>query len=345
MKRYLVVTLLISMLSAFLLISCAQSTPPPAPKPSPAPAPETARPKQIRFLSSSPGGAIFPAAAYWCSVISDELKLPVGAFPGNQVQNLPLVSKGEGEISYADSSVIYDAWEGNPPFKEKFRNLAFFFAQGTGATYCLVKNDSPIRTVNDLLGKKICIGFKGSGSEAMTLLQLEALGITKQKMEAAGGLFINLSLADGAAALGDGSIDANWLQTPPQKIQPAHASIEERFKLRIVPVPKETIDKITKERPYLIPEAVPGGIYKGSPQATPAIGNVTLNAVRADLPEDLVYQMLKTLYKPDVIEYTRKNFTQWVFGEIEDGIKGYAIIPMHPGAIKFFKEKGANIKQ
>lgn len=344
MKNLLVTILVAIVVVSLVLIGCESPKPSTTQVPSQTSVALPVWPKQIRFLSSSPGGAIFPAAAYWCSVLSSELKLPVGAFPGNQTQNLPLVSNGEGEISYADSSVIYDAWQGNAPFKEKFRNLAFFFAQGTGATYCLVKNDSPIRTVNDLLGKKICIGFKGSGSEAMTLLQLEALGITKQKMEAAGGLFINLSLADGAAALGDGSIDANWLQTPPQKIQPAHASIEERFKLRIVPVPKETIDKITKERPYLIPEVVPGGIYKGSPQPVPAIGNVTLNAVRGDLPEDLVYQMLKILYKQDVIEYTRKNFTQWVFGEIEDGIKGYNVISMHPGAIKFFKEKGANIK-
>jgi hypothetical protein len=98
-------------------------------------------------------------------------------------------------------------------------------------------------------------------------------------------------------------------------------------------------EKFLKENPAFIPLTIPAGTYKGVDKDVPTVGMPAIWACTKDLPDDVVYQLVKAIYSSEGLAYIRKIHAAAQSITREDAGKGMPI-PMHPGATKFYKEAG-----
>ena len=329
-------------------------TPAPAPAPSLTPSPAKVRPKQIRWLSPSVGTSNFATDAYLADIFVKELKIPSGAFPGAAGPNLTLLNDGEGELaSGPDEALIVAAYKGQEPYTRTLTNLRYMYNRGGFGTVCAVRADSNIKTLKDLIGKKIGVGGKGEVAHKNSVAMLEGAGITVKDIEAAGGVLAFMSYAAMGEALLGRTLDATWFNSPRAAVHPSHKMVEERAGLRLIPVPDEALTNAIKKNPLLSKMKIKGGTYKGSPDDHYFIGGAVAITVRTDLPDDLVYELTKLIYRPDVAKWVATNQELFnLMGDTEDGLIASEYIPMHPGAAKFWsvdrnvdlKSKGITVK-
>ncbi|MFH0914078.1 MAG: TAXI family TRAP transporter solute-binding subunit [Chloroflexota bacterium] len=277
----------------------------------------------------------------------EAFKIPSGAFPGALEFNFPVLLEGDAEFSLANPDFLNKAWKGLPPFDKKISNLRWVTGYGAVANAAMVLDSSPLKSVADMKGKKLKVGLstKGSGGEVFALLQMAELGITPKTIEADGGVTSNLAYAAMADALANRTLDVCWLNTP---LSSPHSSLilaEQRFGLRILEMPPDALDALVKREPYISKAQVAGGVYKGNPKPITLAGDPWGAVTRADLSDDFIYNFLKVIYADDVAKRTRTDFPMWNrFGEMEVALMGANLIPMHPGAARFFTEKGVDLK-
>ncbi|KUK87989.1 MAG: TRAP transporter solute receptor, TAXI family [Synergistales bacterium 58_81] len=192
---------------------------------------------------------------------------------------------------------------------------------------------SGIETFWDIKGKKVSLGAPGGGDQVLTRMILKAAGIDPDKdLQAA-----QLTQPEGAMALTDGNIDAVfWNFAAPGA---AVMEVEATRKVKLIPLPEEVVQKVVEDNPFLLPFTFKPGIYKSVDKDVLTIADGNYMVVRADMDEELAYNLLKTLLenKDAFMDVTPQaaNFIP------ELASKG--IIPFHPGAVKYFKEKGIDM--
>jgi len=351
----LAVLVLIALVAA---VSCVPSVPTPAPSPKPTVAPSPTPtsspaaatpkpvtpganwPREARFLSASVGSQNYAVQTYWAQVITNDVKVTTGAFPGSMNTNLALVNNGEGEFCYGTPAVIIPAWKGEKPFEKALTNLRFMFTHMPPApAVCAVRADSKIVNIEDLVGKRVSFEAKGSMSETTALAVMNAAGITPDKIRAAGGVVTNSSYQAMADGLADGTLDAAWFNSPGKSVHSTFLAVNERFGLRLVKVSDAVIDQVIKANPIFGKTTIPAGIYKGNTAPISFVGSATTMYVRGDLPEDFVYAVVSTIYKPDYAKNIAEKFDFcFDFGTVDAGLIGANYIPMHPGSAKYFRD-------
>jgi TRAP transporter TAXI family solute receptor len=203
----------------------------------------------------------------------------------------------------------------------------------------VVTSDSKIVNIEDLIGKRVSFEAKGSMSETTALAVMNAAGITPDKIRSAGGVVTNSSYQAMADGLADGNLDAAWFNSPGKRVHATFLAVNERFGLRLVKVSDAVIDKVIKENPTLGKTTIPAGIYKGNTAPVTFVGGATQMYVRGDLPEDFVYAVVSTIYKPEYTKSITEKFDLcFDFGTVDAGLIGANHIPMHSGAAKYFRD-------
>ncbi len=104
----------------------------------------------------------------------------------------------------------------------------------------------------------------------------------------------------------------------------------------MVPFSDSERDKIIKDYPYLTKSVIPGGAYKGVDTDTNTIAVQTVMICRTDIPDDVVYKLVKAVFEhKDELNEIHPSFKETT---LENATP--VIIPVHPGAVKYYKEKG-----
>ncbi|MDZ4247589.1 MAG: TAXI family TRAP transporter solute-binding subunit, partial [Dehalococcoidia bacterium] len=104
-----------------------------------------------------------------------------------------------------------------------------------------------------------------------------------------------------------------------------------------VPIEDAAVKKISDKYPFLTKQVLPAGTYPGQTQDVPWIGVSTMTVTRDDIPESLVYAVTKTLWEHlDEFKSMHPAAKEWAIGDVLEE----RTIPWHPGAIKYYKEKG-----
>jgi len=107
--------------------------------------------------------------------------------------------------------------------------------------------------------------------------------------------------------------------------------------MNIVPIAGANVDKLIKSYPFYAKQVVPAGTYKGNDTEIPTVSVMAMLSARADLEADIVYKILSAVYSD--LEQLKKAHAKFKDIEMEKGLIGMGI-PLHPGAEKYFKEKG-----
>ncbi|MDM8525270.1 TAXI family TRAP transporter solute-binding subunit [Desulfococcaceae bacterium HSG8] len=282
------------------------------------------------------GGVYYPygggVAEIWTKHV-DGVKA-VAEVTGASVENTKLCHKGETLFGEIMSDVAFQAYNGVDKFEGKPQKIRGMFVMYPNFFHTVALKKLGLKSVEDVKGKKVSVGAPGSGTEFMTNLILEgALGIPYSDFNV-----FRLSFTENANALKDRTIDVGiWCVAPPTSSIMDLATTHE---VSVIPFTEAQIKKITDKYPFYSGFDLPAKTYKGQDNAilTPTVWNTFI--CNADLDEKLVYDLTKAVFEHQ--DYLIKIHPFASYTTPENAAK-HSVIPLHPGAIKYLKEKGVEV--
>jgi TRAP transporter TAXI family solute receptor len=190
--------------------------------------------------------------------------------------------------------------------------------------------------VADLKDKRIVPGKVGFSGTVIAENVLKAHDITFDSIKKNGGMVNYVGYTDSAALMKDGHSDCYMAVTS----CPQSTMIDLNFRpgIRFLPIDQQHIKKILGMEPGLMETVIPKGAYKDLESDVPTVGTVTAIIIHKDVSDDLAYNIVKTLYAnfPELAEVKKKAIED---SKPEKALQG-ARIPVHPGALRYYKEKG-----
>jgi TRAP transporter TAXI family solute receptor len=252
---------------------------------------------------------------------------------GGSIANINAIKAGDMDMGVAQSDWQYHAYNGTAKFEgDKFDKERAVFSVHSEPFNVIARNDAGIATFDDLKGKRVNVGNPGSGQLATMEVVLAAKGWTMADF----ALASELKPAEQAAALGDNKVDAiiYTVGNPNGSIQEAVSTVD----AHLVPVTGPEIDKLINENPYYAKSIIPGGMYPGTPDDVETFGVKATFVTSADVPDDVVYEVVKAVF--DNFDRFKKLHPAFEGLKEEEMIKDGLSAPLHPGAIKYYKERG-----
>lgn len=249
---------------------------------------------------------------------------------GASKANIYLVADKEADIAIVQNDVMYYASKGIDLFEGEGAVEGFSAMAGCYAEVCQIVSTSGITSIEDLRGKRVSVGDIGSGCEFNARQILDAYGMSFDDIQVN-----NLSFGDSATALKDAKIDAFFCVAG----APTTAIVElaTSNSINILRIDDEHADKLIADYPFYTKFDVPGGAYKGVDSNVQTVAVVATYIVSNDLDDKLVYDMTKALFEN--ADEIAKAHPKGAELNAEYSVSGISI-PIHPGALKYYKEIG-----
>ena len=291
---------------------------------------------QRKYVSIASGwvvGVYYPLAGALSRIAHEKLpdiKITVES-SGASVANAKLIASGDADLAILQNDIAFYALQGTKPMFDKavpnIRGVAALYPE-----HCQIqaRKDAKVATVKDLKGKKVAVGPLGSGTEQNAMQILEAYGLKFEDL----GRVERLSAAESADYLKDGRIDAAFYTVGVG----ASAIIDSAMMIEtlIVPIDGAQADALVKKYPFYAKDKIPAGIYKGIGDV-PTVAVLAILVAKAELEEDIVYRITKAMFEN--IKTIEGAHAKGKEVKLEKALIGMPI-PLHPGADKFYKEKG-----
>lgn len=253
---------------------------------------------------------------------------------GGSVANVNAIRGGEMDMGVVQSDIQYKAYAGVENFEAAgpYEGMRAMFALHGEPLTVVARRDAGITTVYDLKGKRVNIGNPGSGQRDTMDVVMASLGWTTRDFSLAS----ELSAAEQAAALGDNNVDAMVYVAghPNGSIQEATTTVDSVM----VEVAGEEIDKLIEERPYYAKAIIPGGMYRGNDNDVATFGVRATLVTSTTTSDEVVYQTVKAVFE----NFDRFKRLHPAFATLteEQMIKEGLSVPLHDGAIRYYKERG-----
>ncbi|WP_085907443.1 TAXI family TRAP transporter solute-binding subunit [Kiloniella majae] len=259
--------------------------------------------------------------------------LSVSVSTQGSVSNVIGISNGTLEGGFAQADVVFWALRGEHVFRTRgaignLRSVANLYPE---AMHLVVGINSGIRTLEDLAEKKISIGPAGSGTNAAAQLLLETRGVRVPKDN-----MFTLSDSESYEAITSGEIDAFFIiaGTPARLV----TVLTERHKARLLSLSKTDVEILEEIYPFFSGGTIGVGTYKNTSD-TLALMVPAQFLVREDLDDDLIYGITKALWHESTAANLAKGHSLGRFITKETALDGL-ILPLHPGAKRFYQEIG-----
>lgn len=296
-----------------------------------------AKAKFISIATGGTGGVYYPygggLAEIWTRHVTGVQA--VAEVTGASVENTRLVNRGESLIGEIMNDVAYQAYYAEGRFKGKPQKILAMFQMYPHHYHIVALKGSGIKSIYDIKGKRVSVGAPGSGTEFKTNLVFKVLGISYDDFKVH-----RLSFTEQASALKDGTIDVGiWdVAAPTSSIMDLATTRD----IVLISFSDKDIEKIVKAYPFYAPFVMPPGIYKGQdyPVKNPSVWNTVI--CNANMSEDLVYRLVKALFQHK--DYLEKIHPFAKYTTPENAIIA-SPIPLHPGAIKYYRELGLKIPE
>ena len=253
---------------------------------------------------------------------------------GGSVANVNTLRAGDLDFGVAQSDWNYHGYKGTSSFEKNgaFPDLRSVFALHPEPFTMLARADVNAKSIEDLKGKRVNVGNPGSGTRASMEELLGALGWKMSDFSLAS----ELKADEHGAALCDNKIDAFFYGVghPSANIQDPVTTCG----AKLVPLTGPAIDKLVADNSYYASVAIPGGLYKGNDADTPTYGVLATFVTTAKAPDDQVYTLVKAVF--DNFDEFKKLHPAFAHLQPENMVKDGLSAPLHPGAEKYYKEKG-----
>ena len=288
--------------------------------------------ENIAWGGSNPGGVMYYMVGAAGTIISE--KLPqyniTQVTTGGSTENAKRLIKGELDMGIVYGAHVYLAQKPEGPFKDgakgtMLRGVAKAYA---GPTYFVTLPNSKIKKLSDLSGKRVAMGPPGSGTVFNCNNMLKAVG-NLNKIKAS-----YLTFADAGRALANGKVDAICQSSAPAA---AVKELAETKGARVIPFSAKELDKITKSG--YAKGTMPAGTYKGVPAID--LPYLTVYWVAHErVSAKAIQDILTLVYQPDIRAKLAAGHKAWK--QMAPDTKNFEAlgVPMHPGAVAYYKSKG-----
>ncbi|PIW27954.1 MAG: hypothetical protein COW30_08860 [Rhodospirillales bacterium CG15_BIG_FIL_POST_REV_8_21_14_020_66_15] len=290
----------------------------------------------IRIASGPSGGSWYPLGAKMAEVFGKIGGLSVSNGPGGGVGNVLDVNKKEAEIGWTYGHTAFDGFKGNAPvFKSANPNVRHLATLYPAGLQTVVPAKSDIKSYADLKNKNLSPGkLKWSGYAAAQLI-FGKYGFSVDDVKKNGGTVHHVGYSDSVSLMKDGHIDAyTALTSVPQA---SLLDLEFSPGVRFLPVDEKILAGVLKENPGYIKITMTKDDYKSIDKPVPILGAVTIMVINKDVPDDVAYKITKALWEHhgDLVQVK----DVWKSVKLENALLG-AALPVHPGAKKYYDEKG-----
>lgn len=288
----------------------------------------------IAWGGSNPGGVMYYMVGTAGTIISE--KLPQyninQVTTGGSTENAKRIIKGELDMGIVYGAHVYMAQKPEGPFEggakgTMFRGVAKAYK---GPTYFVTLPGSGITRLADLEGKRVALGPPGSGTVFNCSNIMRATGML-EKIDPT-----MMTFADAGRALGNGQIDALCQSSAPA------AAVKELAETKgavVLPYSADEMKAITGNYPFYVPNVMPSTTYKGVPDVE--LPYLTVYWVAHErVPAKVVEDILELVYQPEIKKQLAAGHKAWA--QMEPDTKNFLSlgVPMHPGAVAYYKKKG-----
>jgi TRAP transporter TAXI family solute receptor len=289
--------------------------------------------KTLTLGTASVGGTFFVYGQVWATLVNEKLGTSISTQQTQGPnQNIILTDSKQIDFGMTTMGVALQAWEGKGEWTkgQQYRNIRAMFPMYDTPFHFVALEKSSIKSVSDLNGKISGVGPRAGTCGTYFPLFFKVLGINTTVR--------NGQASDMAANLQDGLIDSfPFCAGVPIA---AYSELETTNKVRFFTFTDDEIRKIKAALPEMSDSLIPKGTYKQQTEDHKTIGLFNYAIAHKDVPEDLVYGVVKSVLE---------NNPQMVKGHAaakETVLKNWdrnGFLPLHPGAIRYLKEKGINV--
>jgi uncharacterized protein len=290
-------------------------------------------PTSLTLGTASPGGPYYVYGNELARILTEKLAIPVNPLPTQgPVHNVKLVDSGGAQLGFITMGIGLQGWNGTGAWAkgQKFRNMRALFPMYDTPFQAVVLRRSGITTLAQLDDKRVGVGPKAGTPGTYMPAIFKLLGISAE---------INYgSIDDMVTELFAGRLDAfvTLIGAPVPALQKAEANEPITF----LGLSSEQIDAIRKAMPEFSLSTIEAGTYRQLDKDYPTIGVYNFAVGRADLPDDLVYQLVKAVFEnqPRLVKaYSGASDT------LPRNVVKDTFLPFHPGAVRYYREIGMKI--
>lgn len=291
----------------------------------------------VSFATSGQGGTFYAAGAGIAALTTQEVEgLTVTAeVTLGVVENARLIKNNETEMGFLYGSTAFNLQRGIGEFVEDgaYNGIRGVANIHDGAlNFVTLQRNTTIRTLDDLVGKRVSIGPRGSGSASVAEEFLRSVDLFES---------INiqyLSFNDSTTSLRDNNLDALVIGgTAPV---PALIELDATNPMFVIPVDQARIDQFLTVHPYHVEYTIEPGIYTSVTQPTKTIGYSVIWGARSDVPAWIIEGMLEAMFSESGKAYLIS--VQGAFRELSPGTDRFERIDLelHPGAAAYYESQG-----
>lgn len=291
----------------------------------------------ITIGSGGVGGTYYPLGGVMAEVLTKggaDIKATSRATAASK-ENCRLVAADRAQIGMTMGSTLYQAYTGTEAFAEDGKlGLLTLMNMYSAPQQLVTTTRTGIKTFNDIKGKKVSLGAPGGGDNLLSVMIFEAAGwdvdkdIQKQQ----------LTQPEAVTALKDGNIDVACFN-----FAVPGAAVMEIAAVRdvvIIPLPDDLVKKVCEKHPFLLPFTIAKGTYAKQANDVLTVADANFLVVNPKMSEQVAYTCAKLFIEErETLMKVTPHAAEFVPEKAAVGI-----IPFHPGAEKYFKEKGVSVK-
>jgi len=289
--------------------------------------------QQVTFMTGPQGGSWIPLGGALKGMWEKNVPgLQIQQTPGAGISNVRGVDEGKAQIGLANSSTTVDGLEGRAPYPKKVTKVCQLANLYPQYWQMVVRTDANVDSFADVKGKSLTTQSKGNTGELLTALVLKLNGLSYESLAK---LNYN-SYTESVALMKDGHAQVFTLGTT----APASAIMDlaSARDIKLIPVDDKTMSALKGMNPGYNKLIIKAGTYPKQDKDVPVIGYSTHLVVACDLPENTVYQMVKTMAgNVDGMAAVVKSISGITPKDMALDIG----VPFHKGAARFYKEAGA----
>ena len=291
---------------------------------------------RLSIATGGTGGVYYPYGEGMAKVLSKYLNVEATVeVTQGSVDNGKRMGAGKADLAFMMSDVGFDAFHGKGRFMKKvpLRSLAVLY---TNSMHIVTLEGMGMEKVTDLKGKRVSTGAPESGTEVKALRILRAYGLNPDKDLKRD----RLSASESANALRDKKIDAYFWDGGLPTASVVELATTPGIRIKLIGHEDAIPKMIAKYGNFYFKTTIPKGTYFGLEEDVVVAGVGNLLICHEKMDETLAYDIIRTLFnhRPELVESSKVAQSL----RLESAVAG-SPLPFHPGAIRYFEEKGIQV--
>ncbi len=302
----------------------------------------SAKTEFVSIATGSTGGTYYPVGVILAKTFQENIKDGNYKFTaqasGGSRENLEMLRNKEVKMAIAGGAPTANAYSGKAKYVGKpIKNIRFVTALWPEAMQIVCRTSTHIKSFRDFSGRKIAVGpAAGGGTVYLPILLKQIAGLSFDDFQPQ-----YLGYSDSAQAMQNRLIDACFLGGgfPTSAVSQLYAS---QIDVDMIEFSDEDIAKVRKAAPFFSKVVIAKGTYPGQKHDLHLMGIKSTLIVEKDASDKLVYQILESIYKKE-LDKLKKSHGALKTMSLDQALNGLTRVPLHPGAVEFYKDQGLQI--